>query len=86
VSFTDSQLRACTYFGVPKPPFTPGYELVGVVDQLGQCCARLREGQRVGALTIWGANAELVCVPEEYAVEVPEDLDPAEVVSLAFPT
>jgi NADPH:quinone reductase len=24
VSFTDSQLRAGTYLGVPKPPFTPG--------------------------------------------------------------
>ncbi|CAH0160404.1 2-haloacrylate reductase [Arthrobacter sp. Bi83] len=85
VSFTDSRLRAGTYFGVPKPPFTTGYELVGVVDQLGQGCTRLREGQRVGALTVWGANAELVCVPEEDAVEGPEDLDPAEVVGLVFP-
>ena len=85
VSFTDSQLRAGTYFGVPKPPFTPGYELVGVVDLLGQGCRRLREGDRVGALTVWGANAELVCVPEEYAVEVPESFDPAEIVSLVFP-
>jgi hypothetical protein len=25
-------------------------------------------------LTVWGANAERVCVPEAYAVEVPEDL------------
>ena len=42
-------------------------------------------GDRIGALTVWGANAERVCVPEKYAVEVPEDLDPAEVVSLVFP-
>ena len=28
VSFTDAQLRAGTYLGGPKPPFTPGYELV----------------------------------------------------------
>ena len=29
VSFTDSQLRAGTYLpGAPKPPFTPGCELV----------------------------------------------------------
>ena len=41
-------------------------------------------GDRVGALTQWGANAERVCVPEKYAVEVPEDLDPAEVLSLVF--
>jgi NADPH:quinone reductase-like Zn-dependent oxidoreductase len=85
VSFTDALIRAGTYLGGPKPPFTPGYELVGVVEELGPGCSRLREGDRVGALTVWGADAERVCVPEKYAVEVPEDLDPAEVVSLIFP-
>ena len=85
VSFTDSQLRAGTYIpGGPKPPFTPGYELVGVVEELGPGCSRLREGDRVGALTVWGADAECVCVPEASAVEVPEDLDPAEVLCLVF--
>src|SRR5262245_22174125 len=85
VSNTDAQLRAGTYLGGPKPPFTPGYELVGVVEELGPGCTRLRVGDRVGALTVWGADAERVCVPEKYAVEVPEDLDPAEIVSLVFP-
>jgi NADPH:quinone reductase len=85
VSFTDALIRAGTYLGGPKPPFTPGYELVGVVEELGPGCTRLREGDRVGALTVWGADAERVCVPEAYAVEVPEDLDPAEVVCLVFP-
>jgi NADPH:quinone reductase len=84
VSFTDAQLRAGTYLGVPKPPFTPGYELVGVVEELGPGCSRLKVGDRIGALTVWGADAERVCVPEANAVEVPEDLDPAEVLSLVF--
>ena len=85
VSFTDSQLRAGTYIpGGPKPPFTPGYELVGVVEELGQGCSRLRVGDRIGALTVWGADADRVCLPEAGAVEVPEDLDPAEVLSLVF--
>ncbi|WP_199838654.1 alcohol dehydrogenase catalytic domain-containing protein [Streptomyces pluripotens] len=44
VSFSDAQLRAGTYLGVPKPPFTPGYELVGVVEELGPDCGRLRVG------------------------------------------
>ena len=79
-SCAPARISAC-----PKPPFTPGYELVGVVEELGPGCSRLREGDRVGALTVWGADAERVCVPEAYAVEVPEDLDPAEVVSLVFP-
>ena len=85
VSFTDAQLRAGTYLGVPPPPFTPGYELVGVVDELGPGCSRLRPGDHVAALTVWGAYAERACVPEANAVEVPEDLDPAEVVSLVLP-
>jgi len=85
VSFTDAQLRAGTYIGVPKPPFTPGYELVGVVEALGPGCARLRAGDRVAALTVWGAYAERVCVQEANAVEVSENLDPAEVVSLVLP-
>lgn len=84
VSFTDAQLRAGTYLGVPRPPFTPGYELVGIVEELGPGCSRLRVGDRIGALTVWGADAEQVCIPEASAVEVPEDLDPAEVVSLVF--
>jgi NADPH2:quinone reductase len=84
VSFTDAQLRAGTYLGVPKPPFTPGYDLVGVVEELGPACSRLRQGDRIAALTVWGADAERVCVPEENAVEVPADLDPAEVVSLVL--
>jgi len=93
VSFTDALLRAGTYIGgvagtsigAPKPPFTPGYELVGVVEQLDPGCSRLRPGMRVAALTVWGACAERVCIPEVNAVEVPEDLDPAEVVSLVLP-
>jgi NADPH:quinone reductase-like Zn-dependent oxidoreductase len=85
VSFTDAQLRAGTYLGVPKPPFTPGYELVGVVEELGPGCSRLREGDRVGALTVWGAYAQRVCLPEAEVVEVAENLGPAEVVSLVLP-
>jgi NADPH:quinone reductase len=84
VSYTDAMLRAGSYLGVPKPPFTPGYDLVGVVEELGPGCTRLREGDRVAALTVWGADAERVCVLEANAVEVPEDLDPAEVVSLVL--
>jgi NADPH:quinone reductase len=84
VSFTDAQLRAGTYLGVPRPPFTPGYELVGVVDEVGPGCSRLQVGDRIAALTAYGAYAEYVCVPEAEAVEVPRDLDPAEVVGLVL--
>jgi NADPH:quinone reductase len=84
VSYTDAMLRAGTYLGVPNPPFTPGYELVGVVEKLGPGCSRFRVGDRIGALTVWGADAERVCVPEASSVEVPDDLDPGEVLGLVF--
>lgn len=84
VSVTDAQLRAGTYLGVPQPPFTPGYELVGVVEALGPGCSTLQVGDRVAALTVWGAYAERVCVLETDAVEVPEELDPGEVVGLVL--
>src|SRR5215207_3812396 len=84
VSYTDAMLRSGSYLGVPKPPFTPGYELVGEVEELGPGCSRLRVGDRIGTLTVWGADAERVCVLEANAVEVPEDLDPGEVMSLLF--
>src|SRR5215207_3321115 len=84
VSYTDAMLRSGSYLGVPKPPFTPGYELVGEVEELGPGCSRLRVGDRIGTLTVWGADAERVCVLEANAVEVPEDLDPGEVMSLVF--
>src|SRR5689334_25433703 len=82
VSYTDAMLRAGSYLGVPNPPFTPGYELVGVVEELGPGATRLRVGDRVGTLTVWGADSERVCVLEADAVEVPEDRDPAAVMSL----
>jgi NADPH2:quinone reductase len=85
VSFTDSQLRAGTYIpGGPKPPFTPGYELIGVVEEVGPGCSRLQVGDRIGALTVWGADAEHVCLPETGTVKVPEDLDVAPLLGLVF--
>lgn len=85
VSFTDTLLRAGTYPGGPKPPFTPGYEFAGVVEQVGPGCSTLQLGDRVAALVIWGGYAEMVCVKEPLAIKVPDDVDPAVLVSVIFP-
>ena len=55
-----------------------------MVEELGPGCSRVRVGDRIGALTVWGADAERVCVLEADAVAVPEDIDPAQVLSLVF--
>ena len=35
VGFSDVNIRRGRYPGAPRPPFTPGYAMVGVVDELG---------------------------------------------------
>ncbi|WP_280477124.1 medium chain dehydrogenase/reductase family protein [Nocardia asiatica] len=85
VSFTDSLLRAGTYPGGPKPPFTPGYEFAGIVQRVGPGCSTLQPGDHVAALVVWGGYAEMVCVRESLAIKVPDDVDPAALVSVIFP-
>jgi NADPH:quinone reductase-like Zn-dependent oxidoreductase len=57
---------------------------VGEVEELDPACTRFQVGDRIGSLTVWGADAERVCVLEENAGSVPEDVDPGEVLGLVF--
>lgn len=83
VVFTDMLIRRGVYPGLrEKPPFTLGYDLIGVVDELGAGVAGPRVGQRVADLTQIGGNAEYVCRPAGGLVAVPETLDATEAVSI----
>ena len=68
----------------PPVPFTPGWDLIGVVDRLGAGISGLEPGQIVAALPINGAYAEFVCLPQRELVPVPSGLDAAEAVSLVL--
>lgn len=84
-AFTDVWIRKGTYPDVKeKPPFSPGYDMVGVVDKLGEGATRFKVGQRVADLTVTGAYSEYICLPESRLTLVPEGLDPAEAVSLVL--
>jgi NADPH2:quinone reductase len=65
-------------------PFTPGWDLVGVVDRLGPGVGGLHVGQRVAAMPISGAYAEHLCLPQSELIPVPAGLDAAEAVSLVL--
>jgi NADPH2:quinone reductase len=82
VSFADVLMRRGLYPGTPPPPFTPGYDLVGEVDALGQDVPQFAVGQLVGAMTVRGAYSRFANVPAEFLVPVPDSLDPAEAVCL----
>ena len=73
VAFADVLCRRGMYPFMPQMPFTPGYDLAGYVDKLGQDVNGLHENQMVGALLPkFGANADYVCLPQELCVPVPE--------------
>jgi NADPH:quinone reductase-like Zn-dependent oxidoreductase len=81
VSAHDVMLRSAGFPGFPKPPFTPGVDVVGVADAIGDGVSTIEMGQTVAALLpAEGGYAEAVCVPAEDAVAVPEGVDPAEAV------
>ncbi len=65
-----------------KPPFTPGYSILGTVDAVGESVTSVKEGSRVAALTTFGGHAEYIYLPPEMLVAVPDGLDPAEAVTL----
>ena len=82
VSLPDLMMREGIHPETPPLPFTPGWDLVGVVDRLGDGVSGIEPGQIVAALPISGAYAEFVCLPQCELVPVPSGLDPAETVSL----
>ena len=84
VALPDVLMREGVHPETPKLPFTPGWDLVGVVDRLGAGVSGVEPGQRVAALPIHGAYAELVCLPQDDLVPVPPGLDAAEAVSLVL--
>ena len=72
-AFTDVMIRKGMYPDVKeKPPFVPGYDLVGVVDAIGPGVAGIAAGDRVADLTTIGAYSEFICRPATSLTPVPE--------------
>ena len=82
-NFTDIMIRKGKYPDVKeKPPFSPGYDMIGIIDKLGPGTNKFEVGQRVADMPVIGAYSEYICLPEQNLIPVPEDLDSAEAVSL----
>jgi NADPH:quinone reductase-like Zn-dependent oxidoreductase len=84
VSLPDVMMREGIHPETPRLPFTPGWDLVGVVDRLGDEVSGIEPGQQVAALPIFGAYTEFICLPQRALVPMPSGLDAAEAVSLVL--
>jgi len=81
--FTDSFIRRGRYPDFKGPlPFTPGYEIVGVVEKTGPGVAAPREGQMVADLCVVGGYAQYAIRPARFLVPVPDGVNPAEAVCI----
>ena len=83
VSSYDVMLRGHWFPGM-KPPYTPGEDVVGLVDKLGEGVTHLEVGQRVALWTFGdaGGYTEFICTSADRAVPVPDGLDSVEAVAL----
>ncbi|TNF22476.1 MAG: oxidoreductase [Deltaproteobacteria bacterium] len=84
-SYDLMQRRSGALPGTPRVPFTPGLDVVGEVDAVGDGVTSLAVGQRVagGSFTRDGGGyAEHLCMPAWELVAVPPGVDDAEAVCL----
>jgi NADPH:quinone reductase-like Zn-dependent oxidoreductase len=82
-SFTDIMVRDGNYGGIDAElPYPPGYDLVGVIDKLGDGVDGFKVGQRVGDLTVWGGYSEYALRPVANLVPLPEGIGDEEAVAL----
>jgi NADPH:quinone reductase-like Zn-dependent oxidoreductase len=81
--FTDTMIRRGRYPDFKGPlPFTPGYEIVGVVEKVGADVLTPLRGEMVADLCVVGGYAQYAIRPSSFLVTVPDTSDPAEAVCI----
>jgi NADPH2:quinone reductase len=84
VSLPDVLAREGVHPETPRVPYTPGWDLVGTVDQLGEGVTGFEPGQTVAAMPIHGCYTQYLCVSKRKIVLVPGGLDAAEAVAVVL--
>jgi NADPH:quinone reductase-like Zn-dependent oxidoreductase len=74
INFADTMARVGLYPDAPKPPCVMGYEVAGEVESLGQGVSDFAVGDRVMAGTRFGGQSELVSVPADQVLPLPDRL------------
>ena len=72
INYPDLLIIEDRYQYRPERPFSPGAEVSGTIDALGEGVAGLQVGQRVMAMLGWGGLAEFVCVDASRCSPMPD--------------
>ncbi|KPL60929.1 quinone oxidoreductase family protein [Rossellomorea vietnamensis] len=74
LNFADVYRRKGNYHLAGDPPYICGYEGAGVVKQVGTNVTGINVGDRIAFADVPYANAELVAVPKEKAIPLPDEI------------
>ena len=76
LNYPDALIIEDRYQLRPERPFSPGAEVAGVVEAVGEGVSSLRKGQRIIAMPGFGGLAEKLALPANRCVPIP-DITPA---------
>lgn len=75
INFPDTLIIEDRYQFKPQRPFSPGGEVAGVVEAVGEGVTAVRKGDRVIAVPGWGGLVERLAVPAASVMKMPEGMD-----------
>lgn len=86
LNYTDTLIRRRLYpqTAALRPPFVMGYDVVGVIDQIGDGVRGFQLGDRVADMTVVGSNTTYRTLKADDVARVPGGVDPAEAATLVL--
>ena len=72
INFADLMARMGLYPEAPKPPCVVGYEVCGVIDEVGAGVTNFTVGERVFGMSRFGGYSDLVLLPVAQTFKMPD--------------
>ena len=74
INFPDTLIIEDKYQFKPERPFSPGAEIAGVVESVGEGVKGIFRGDRVIAVPGWGGLVERIAVPAASVIKMPDTM------------
>ncbi|GIW23217.1 MAG: oxidoreductase [Candidatus Sericytochromatia bacterium] len=82
LNFADIMARKGLYKDAPPMPFVCGYEVSGIIEELGENVRTLKKGDKVLALVEFGGYAEYALTKEKACFKLPDNMTFAQGASI----
>ena len=82
INFADVQMRMGLYPKAPRLPFAPGFEVAGVIAEVGADVHLFRPGERVLAACRFGGYTDEIVLPVQHCRRTPRRLSDVEAASI----